>query len=352
MFFQFEDFQITGVLSVLPQNEYLFEDETADPSNRKNKRLKSIIGFGKRRRVKKDTTLSDMFLEGLTHLIHAEKLKKEDIGAVVVVTLSQDYLLPTISSILHGKLGLNKDVFCMDIPQACAGYVVGLLQSFMILQNMNEKKVILCTGEIFHKKFREDEPKLEEPSFGGDIANITIVERCLGTGKITASAYNDGTGRECLLIPDGGFRNPMTIEKIQKYGAGLPMSGIVMDGSNVFNFVQREVPPAVEGLLEKAQLSKDEIDWYIFHQPNKFMLQKLAEKIQVPYEKMPMKLTETLGNSDAGTIPAVMTTYLSEELTQKDTLCCLSGFGGGLTWATIIMNIKKLKFCENIISDL
>ena len=90
-----------------------------------------------------------------------------------------------------------------------------------------------------------------------------------------------------------------------------------MDGTGVFNFVQKEVPPAIHELLEKSGFTKDDVDYYLFHQPNKFMLQKLAEA-----------------------------------LLSKNNHCCLSGFGGGLTWASIIMDIGYLDFCENIISNL
>lgn len=352
MILDFKGKKISGVLSVLPENEYLFEDETANPKDVKNRRLKRIIGFGARRRVKGTTTLSDMLLYGMNHLLEHDKIKKEEIGAIVVSTLSPDYFLPQISSILQGEIGLANDVYCIDIMQACAGYVVGLIQAFMLLEHLGDKKVLVCTGEIFNRKSDENEPKFEHPSFGGDIANISIVENTEEDKKIYASIYNDGEHREALIIQDGGFKNPMTPEKIALQTSNIPCLGVTMDGTGVFNFVQREVPPAIFELLERAGMEKEEIDYYLFHQPNKFMLQKLAEKMGIPYAKLPMDITEKLGNSDSGTIPAVMTSDVAEDLLSQNNHCCLSGFGGGLTWASIIMDIGNLDFCENIISDL
>lgn len=349
---EFEGKKITGVLSVLPENEYRFEDEAANPNDSKARRLRKIIGFGTRRRVKKDTSMSDMMLYGLRHLLSHNMLKKEDIGAVVVVTLCPDFFLPQISSIIHGELELSTDVYCVDIPQACTGYVVGLIQSFMLLEHMKDKKVVLCTGEIFNRKSDENEPKFEEPSFGGDIANITIIENSNDSKMIYASVQNDGSLRNSLLIRDGGFRNPMTIENIEKQTSNIPCMGVEMDGSNVFNFVQNKVPPMINELCTRGNITIDAIDYFLFHQPNKFMLQKLAEKLGVPYAKMPMDITEKLGNSDSGTIPAVMTNDVAKELMEKDNLCCLSGFGGGLTWAALLMKMEPLQFCENIVSDL
>lgn len=352
MFLDFQGKKISGILSILPENEYCFEDEVLNPKDAKARRLKKIIGFGTRRRVKRDTALSDMLLYGMDYLLTNQKVEKEQIGAVVVATLSPDYFLPQISSILHGELGLDKDVFCIDIPQACAGYVMGLIESFMLLNHMQDKKVLLCTGEIFNRKSDENEPKLAEPSFGGDIANISIIENSAENQAVYASVYNDGSQRESLLIEDGCFRNPMTPDKIEKQTNNIPFAGIEMDGSGVFNFVQKEIPGALEELVARAGKEIQDIDYFLLHQPNKFMLQKLAEKLGAPYSKVPMDITEKLGNSDSGTIPAVATTDLAEELLRGEYYCCLSGFGGGLTWASVVMPLGNLTFCENIVSNL
>ena len=353
MEYHFSNKKITGVLSVLPENEYRFEDEVANPDDPKARRLKKIIGFGTRRRVKGDTTMSDLFLFGLKKLIAEGKLNTADIGAVVVVTLCPDYFLPQISTIIHGELGLSRDVQCIDIPQACAGYVVGLIESFMLLEHMKDKKVILCSGEILCRKSGE-EPRVEEPSFGGDIGNITVIENCESgyNPDIYARSYYDGSARENLVIRYGGFRNPMTPEVIASKHSNTPCTRVDMDGSGVFNFVQKEVPPMIKEIAEVSGHSLDEFDHFLFHQPNKFMLQKLAAALEVPFDKVPMDITEKLGNSDSGTIPAVMTSDVNEYLIQKDNLCCLSGFGGGLTWAAIVMNVGHLDFCENVVSNL
>lgn len=345
--------EITGVLTILPEKEYKYEDEIAkEPNeNRRLKRLKRIMGYGKRRRAKETSTVSDMLVFGAKQLLAQGKIKREDIGAIVVVTLSQDYICPTVSSILHGELQLSNDVLCVDIPQACAGYVVGLMQSFMILEHMKDKKVLLCTAETFNRVGKDEDPEYYYAPSGGDAANITIVKNS-GDEKIYYEFHQDGAQRDCLIIPDGGFRNPMTCEKIEKQIAKSPMTGVVMDGSAVFNFVQKEVPVLIHSILEDANLSTEDIDYYLFHQPNRFMLQKLAERIQVPYEKMPMDIVEKVGNCNASTIPTVMTEDLSDILLTKKTRCCLAGFGAGTTWAAIVMSIGNLDFCETIVSDL
>ncbi len=353
MNFVFKNKRIEGIMSVLPENLYTFEDEVADPEDPKSKRLKRIIGFGSRRCTKASTTMSDLFLFGINSLIKDEKLDPSEIGAIVVVTLCQDYLLPLVSNIIHGEMKLGSEVMCVDLPQACAGYITGLIESFMLLDQMKNKKVLLLTGEILNRK-PSIPYKSGNPSFGGDAANITIVSN--ETEEINpiilANMESDGSKRNALVIEYGGFRNPMTPELASDLRSSLPCSGVIMDGSGVFNFVQKEVPPMIKRIVQDAGKSLEEIDYYFFHQPNKFMLQKLANSLGVPYEKMPMEVTETLGNSDSATIPVAMTTYAKEELLTNMKSCCLSGFGGGLTWGAVVMNVGKLRFCENIISDL
>ncbi len=352
MYFNFNSKKISGVISILPENTYKMEDEVINPEDTKSIRLKKIIGYGTRRRAKGTTTLSDLLLVGAKKIINEKKIKKEDIGGIIVCTLSQDYIEPSISCIIQGELNLPNDVLCIDMPQACAGFVVGLIHSFLYLDQMQNKKILLCTGEVFNRKSMENEPKFEHPQFGGDIANITIVENSLSNSEINCSYFNDGVNRNALLIKHGAFRHPMTSDIISKRTTNIPCTGVIMDGSSVFNFVQKELPPALKDIINRSGHMVDDIDYFLFHQPNKFMLQKLASSLKVPFEKVPMELTSNLGNSDSGTIPAVMSTYLSDILLTEKHLYCISGFGAGLTWASIVMENDKLEFCENIISNL
>ena len=352
MYLNFSGKRIAGVVSVLPEKLYYMEDEVADPNDPKTRRLKRIIGYGSRRRAKADTTLSDMLLFGINDLLAKGLISKKEIGAIITCTLSEDYILPSISSILHGELGLDKDVLCIDSPQPCSGFAIGLIHAFMYLDHMQGKKVLLCTGEVFCRETLKTETKLEHPSFGGDIANIAVIDNTDVNTSIYCSAFFDGSGREALIIRDGGFRSPMTPDKIINLPYNRPFSAVDMDGSAVFNFVQRELPPAINDLVNRSGHIMDDIDWFIFHQPNKYMLQKLADSMRIPYNKVPMELTSSLGNSNSGTIPAVMTTYLSDSLTKNKNLVCFSGFGAGLSWVSIVMDCDQLGFCYNLESGL
>ena len=195
----------------------------------------------------------------------------------------------------------------------------------------------------------------EEPPFGGDAATITIVENDSDAEDIFCDLRMNGKERNCLIIPGGAFKFPIQNEgeKID-VGDGVLRAAnqLNMDGSVVFNFVQREIPPMIEELMKFSGKNKDEIDWYLFHQPNKFMLQKLADKLEVPHDKMFMNVVEEFGNSSGSVIGINIVYNLGSKLKDHVYECCLSAFGGGMSWGAMIMQLGNLSFCELIESNL
>ena len=324
--------KISGVLAVLPENEYLYDEETKPFATPATRRLKRMMGFDKRRAAKADTTSCDFCLYGMRYLLDNGLLRNEESGAIVVLGVTPDYYMPQMSNILQGELGLPYDVVCMDISQACAAYVLGTYQAGMILEHLPAgKKVVVCTSDVLCRK--DPSWPLQEPSFGGDAATITIYERNLSASDIHINVYNDGSRREALIIHAGGFKMPCTPETAVPHDIGdgkmRSYNDLWMDGSAVFNFVQREVPPMIKEILEYSGKTKEEIDWYLFHQPNKFMVEKLAQRLGIP-----------------------IAYNLGEKLLDHTYTCCLSGFGGGLAWASAVLELGHLDFCRMIVSDL
>ena len=351
----FSQKKISGILGILPENSYSFEDETTNFPPTRAKRLKKVMGYGQRRRAKINTTSSDLCISGLKYLFDNEKLKPDDIGAIIVVTLTPDYFIPHISNIIHGVFDLDNKVICLDIAQACTGYILGLFEAFMLLEHIGSKKVVLCTADILHRKEKENET-FDAPPFGGDAATISIIENYHPGRKIYVDIRNYGNERNTLIYPGGAFRFPQgtQISNPIDIGDGVPRNPYTlnMDGSAVFNFAQREVPGMIDDLLSYSELNRDIIDWFFFHQPNKFMLEKLAEKAQIPQDKMYMDLVEKYGNSNSSTIPLVIADHMSNLLTNNECTCCLVGFGGGLSLGGIVTPIGNMEFCNIIESNL
>ena len=345
---KFHNKAITGILTVLPANEVKFEDEIENYnfSVAKSLKLKMAMGYNTHRIVENGVTISDLCVYGLNYLLDNELLKKEDIDALILVTQSPEYFMPPTSNVIQGKLGLRQDIICMDINQGCAGFEIGLFQAFMLLEQDEINKVVLLNADVLSqkvsKKDRNSNPLI------GDGASVTIVEKSEQPNTIYANIKMDGTAFDALIIPAGGFKTPSTNEtaKMVEDAAGnlRSLDNLVMKGDDVFNFVQREVPPMIEDLLTRADVDKQAVDYYMFHQPNKFMLNKLADKLEVPREKMPSNIVENFGNASGVSIPTVITFNLGERLTQESMLICLAGFGVGLTWSSILLRIQHLTF--------
>lgn len=354
MILNFSGKKITDIVSVVPSQISKFEDEIENYSFSKVKcmKLKDIMGFDEHRIAPEHVTASDLCEYAFNHLVNEKGLEIDSIDALIFVTHTPDHFIPPTSSILHGKLGLKEDCLCFDINQGCTGFILGLQQAFMLLEQEGINKVALLNGDTLSRKIN----KKDRNSFPvvGDAGAVTIIENDNNQNDIKVFTKNRGKDAMVLKIPAGGFRMPSTEETAKDIDVGdgnfRSQDNLNMEGASVFSFVQLEVPIMVDKILITNNLTKDDIDFYMFHQPNKFMLEKLADKIGVSRNKMPNNIVEKFGNSNSVTIPINITHNLSNELTSKDKKIkiCLAGFGVGLTWGSMILDMGSLNSCELI----
>jgi 3-oxoacyl-[acyl-carrier-protein] synthase-3 len=344
--------RIEGLLAILPANERLFVDEMEqfDFPRSRSLKLKEVMGYDRHRIVDGAVCVSDLAVAGFEHLFEQGLLERDGFDALILVTQTPDYLMPATSSVIQGRLGLKHDMFCMDINQGCAGFLIGLYQAFMLLEQPAIRRVALVNADVMSRKVsardRNSYPLI------GDAAAITLVGHGDDDTPIHANLKMDGGRREALMIPAGGLREPSSTEtrvcKADAEGNLRARDDLVMDGSAVFNFVQAEVPPMIEALLAGAKTDAAAVDTYLFHQPNRFMLQKLADKMQVPYAKMPSNVVEHFGNASGVTIPLALSLNLRERVLSETLTAVLGGFGVGLTWSSMLLPLGPLAFCDMI----
>lgn len=337
---------------MLPAGERSFVEDMRNfdfPESRSLK-LKEVMGYDKHRLVDQGVCVSDLAVFGLEYLFKAGLLDKDGFEGLILVTQSPDHFMPATSNIIQGRLGLKRDLFCMDINQGCAGFVIGLIQAFLMLDQPSIQRVVLINADVLSRKVspkdRNSYPLI------GDGASITIVEKTDVDCAIYADVKMDGSGSDVLIIPAGGFRTPSTPETGILEDAGennlRAKDHLRMNGSAVFNFVQLEIPPLIEEVMRTACVTDDDIDYYICHQPNRFMLQKLADKLRISHSKVPMNIVENFGNSSGVTIPTAIAFNLASALTSGVCKVCLAGFGVGLTWGAMILDIGNLNFCSMV----
>lgn len=344
--------KITGILTVIPKNEVKFEDtiDNYNFSKRQSMQLGKIMGYDKQRIVLEDTSVSDLCVYGLNYLFDEGALNKDEIDALILITQSPDYFLPPTSNVIQGRLNLKDDVLCMDINQGCAGHQIGLIQAFSLLEQESINKVVLLNADVLSKKVSERD-RSNRPLVG-DGASITIVEKCNQKNTIYANVKMDGNRYDALIIPAGGFKLPSSTNtaELEKDDSGnyRAKDHLFMKGDAVFNFVQKDVPIMVDDLLEFSGVKKETVDYYMFHQPNRFMLRKLADKMKISYDKMPNNVVENFGNAGGITVPTAITFNLGKKAEIEEFIVCMAGFGVGLTWSSLVMKFGHLDFCKMI----
>ena len=350
---RFRNRRIAGTLTVVPDQERHFEDEALnyDFTEAQRTQLKSLMGYNIHRVVSDpEVCVSDLCLWGLEHLFQEGLLMPEEIDGLILVTQTPDFPLPATSSIIHGRAGLKKDCFCLDINQGCTGFNVGLIQAFMLLEQDAIGKVVVLNADILSRKVSVKD-KNSYPLIG-DAASVTVVEGVASEpGEVIyANIQNDGTRCDAMTIPAGGLRIPNSVEtallKEDEKGGVRAQDHLVTKGDVLFNFVQTEVPPMVLKLLETANLTVADVDYFMFHQPNKFALTKLASKLGIGQDRVFTSVIENLGNPSSASIPAVMAYDASEALMSGTHRLCLAGFGVGLSLSSMLINAGPMDFCK------
>lgn len=347
----FKNKRISSIVSVLPTDEVNFIDEIHNYSfpESQNLRLAKVMGFKKRRVSRQYETVSDYANYGIQCLLDEHAIDLKDIGAIFVVTTTADHFIPPVSNIIHGHFGFDQDVICMDISQGCCGYVLGLLQSYMALSCLGNKKVLLVTGDMLSHRISTRD-RGSRPICGDAVA-VSVIENTDEDCTLYCSMKNDGKAAFSVYIPAGGMRMPITqetsVEKKDENGNYRSLNQLVMNGDLVFNFIINEVPNMLEELFERAGINKEDVEYFLCHQSSKFTLQKLADRLEVSRDIVPNDIIETYGNSSSATIPVTICQHVEKLYAEKNSSkVVLAGFGIGLTWGAVLCDLPKPDYCK------
>jgi len=352
----FRNKKISAIVTVVPKEEYRFDDEYPifKLTPEKAKRFKKMMSLDRHRIAPPEVCSSDLCVYGLQQLLDNGTLKKEEIGALVFVSQTPDYFMPPTSNVIHGRLGLHHDVICLDINQGFAGFLLGLMQAFLLLEIESIPKVVLLCGDTCSKQMNRCN-RVSYP-LTGDAGSAIVVERSTEENPIYTDFKNDGSRHKAIMVPAGAYRTPSSEEtlKLREVEEGLMQNQehIHMDGAAIFSFTMEDVPPQVEEVLSFSGNTRDSIEYFLFHQPNPFILTQMADKMKIPRDKLPNNIVSLYGNCSSVTTPLNIALNCGEQLTQKSLRVCLSGFGVGLTWITMVMNLGPMSVCRVVDYDV
>lgn len=345
--FRIPNVRMAGVAACVPK-KWVSNYDYRWISKQERESLIKTTGVEKKRVSKKGTATSDLCIVAGEKLMEGLGWKKEEIGALVFVSQSRDYLLPATACILQDRMQLSKDCLAFDVSMGCSAFNYGMSIIAGLMTNGHIKKGLLMMGDISSLGSYRD--KSTFPLFG-DAGTTMAMEYKEGYPEMIFNLQTDGSGYKAIIIPDGGFRNPPSTKSIgwKSYGKGMIRTKIHVDlnGVDVLNFSFREVAPNVTKTLEYAGLGADSIDYFVFHQANLLMNETIRRKLKIPPEKVPYSIRE-FGNTSSASIPLTMVYSLQEALRNKKLKLMGTGFGVGLSWGSTLFETDGI-YCPDII---
>lgn len=299
-------------------------------------KIKTKTGISNRYTAAKNEFASDMAVKAAFKLFDTCCVDPASIDFLLYCTQSPDYFLPTTACIIQDKLGLPTSAGALDYNLGCSGYVYGLALAKGLVSAGIARKVLLITSETY-SKFIHAKDKSNQTIFG-DAASATIIstEGLCEIGDFDLGT--DGKGANNLIVKEGAMRHPERRfeDKEDGYGNISNDSSLYMNGPEIFSFTSKAVPLLVNNVLKANNTLKEEVDIYIFHQANQFMLEHLRKKIGIPSEKFFIHI-ENCGNTVSSTIPIALKEAIDQNKLTKGMKCILAGFGVGYSWGGTIL---------------
>jgi 3-oxoacyl-[acyl-carrier-protein] synthase-3 len=327
---------IRQIVTIIPNQKITNYDLPFDDKTKK--KIIKMTGVETRHVLDEKTSLLPLYIQAAQEVF--KTVDPQSIDALIVVTQTPEYRLPTTANVLHGLLNLKKDALAFDINQGCSGYIYGLSQAFALLETASDiNRILLFDGDAISKI---SEPENKSTAFlFGDAASVTLCERTNHSESYFV-LKSDGHGYKNLIIPDGGIASPLYANSYVKQSdeGGNITSGstLYMNGTEIFNFTVEEVPSLLEEIYAVSDQTPEMIDVFCLHQANRFMLDFLADKMGIT-DKTPININR-YGNSSSVSIPLLICD-MPEACCQTKAL--LAGFGVGYSMGAALLDLSKTK---------
>jgi len=273
-------------------------------------------------------------------LFEEYRILANDIDFIMLCTQSPDYFLPTTACVLQDKLGVPTTAGALDYNLGCSGYIYGLALAKGLIHAGIAKNILLLTAETYNKHIHPTD-KGNKSIFGdGAAATLISTDGFAEIGEF--SLGTNGTGAENLIVKTGAFR-----ERNAQNDYGMDEGGYIkssdylyMNGSEIFNFTLEAVPALMQQVFEKNQMQKDDVNMFVFHQANKFMLDTIRKVCAIHREKFYIDLEEA-GNTVSSTLPIALKDAMNRGIITDGMQVMLAGFGVGYSWGGCMIKCNQ-----------
>jgi len=284
-------------------------------------------GIRERRITEKDMFTSDLAVKAVEQLASQPGVSIDDVELVIVSTLTSDFLTPSTAARVQGTLGI-KGAGGLDVNAACAGFVYGLSVANALITVGQYRKVIVAAADVLSKI--TDYSDRNTCVLFGDAAAAAIVERDESQGFLATFTSSNGELGEKLFCPG-------VSPSMNGYAVGKPGDRyLFQDGKAVYTWAISTVPDGMNELLARADMTIDDLDWFIPHSANLRMIKSICKRLKIPMEKT-LTSVEEYGNTSSVTIPLALDLALKSGKIKRGDKLALYGFGGGLTQAGAII---------------
>lgn len=289
-----------------------------------------------------DECTSDLGVLAAQELFASGICRPNDIDFLLFCTQTPDYFVPASACIMQDRLGLPTSCGALDFNLGCSGFVYGLALAKSLIETNLAENVLFIAGDTPSKTINPKDRGVRILFGDGASATLIAASDCQD-GAIGPFVFGtDGQGGKNLIIPAGGMRRRPTPETAVPRDDGTgnfrSQQELFMDGAEIFNFSLQTVPKAIHQLLEKSGMTLDEVDFFVFHQANKFMLEALRRKLKIPKEKFSINL-ELFGNTSSASIPMALEVAIADGRVQPGARVMIVGFGVGYSWAAGMIRI-------------
>lgn len=292
-------------------------------------RLQRAIGLDARQIVAGDETTVDLCEASARRLLEGLGIGAETVTGLILVTQTPDHSAPASAIALQHRLGLPVTSMAFDVRLGCSGFVYGLALAYSLVEAGLER-VLVAVGDVA-SRFVDPADHAIAPIMG-DAGAVALVER--RPSESVFELYSDGSGGRALYIPNSGIK----IDSADEGRAAV----MTMDGAAVFNFTLQRVPDLVTGILEAAGRSVEEIDYFVLHQPNKYILRNIQKRLKIGEEKFPMATQSVYGNQNSASIPGTISGFLGQAYSDRRLVSAFAGFGIGLSWGACVVETDRI----------
>lgn len=316
---------ITGVQGFVPK-DVLSNEDLAKIVDTSDEWITTRTGI-KERRIMRNGASSDMAAEAVKGLLEKTNTNPLDIDLVVLATVTPDYPFPSTANLLCDKVGMT-NAWGFDLKAACSGFIYALSTGAQFIETGRYKKVIVV-GVDKMTSILDYQDRTTCVIFGDGAGAVLLEPNNEGHGVIDFILRCDGSGVEYLVQPAGGSLNPPTHETVENR-----LHFVKQEGKQVFKFAVTNMAEVSAEIMDKNNLTSDDVDWLVPHQANLRIIDATADRMGLPKEKVMINI-EKYGNTTAGTLPLCLWDY-EKQLKKGDTLI-LSAFGGGFTWGAVYL---------------